>query len=157
MRKSSGRKFLAALDTVRAMQGESAKAQAYCGGHTLGTVYGARKFNRLHPAHVSQPVVEQVEKADGGKSAHHLLIPEFIDGVAKVMAHGAGTYGPRNWEKGTSWSRYFSAAMRHLWAWWGGEANDQKSGLPHLHHAACCVMFLATYDDRQVGNDDRKS
>ena len=155
MRKSSGRKFLAALDTVRTMQGESAKAQAYCGGHTLGTVYEARKFNRRHPAHVSQPVVEQVEKADVGKPAYDLIAAEMLDSMAKVMAHGAAKYGARNWEHGTKWSRYFSAAMRHLWAWWGGERLDPSSGLPHLSHAACCIMFLIAYEERGVGEDDR--
>jgi len=63
--------------------------------------------------------------------------------------------GERNWERGMGWGRVFGAAMRHLWAWWAGEDKDPETGLSHLAHALCCVMFLATYERRGVGHDDR--
>lgn len=43
--------------------------------------------------------------------------------------------------------RYYDAAIRHLTAWWDGERNDPESNLPHLAHAACCIIFLLWLDD----------
>ena len=96
-----------------------------------------------------------VEKHDSEKLPYELIAPEFLDAVAAVLKFGAIKYEPRGWEKGTAWGRYFGAAMRHLWAWWRGEQFDEESGLSHLAHAACCVMFLVTYEARKVGEDDR--
>ena len=52
--------------------------------------------------------------------------------------------------------RVFGALMRHLWAWWAGETKDPETGISHLYHASCCLMFLAAYEARQIGTDDRK-
>ena len=83
-------------------------------------------------------------KKDEDKARFHLIPPESIKGVADVLTFGAKKYGERNWEKGLDSSRIFSAAQRHLWAWWSGEENDHESGLSHLHHAAANVMMLQT-------------
>ena len=64
--------------------------------------------------------------------------------------------GERNWEKGMSWGRVFGAMMRHMWAWWGGQKADDETGYSHLHHAACCLMFLIAYEERKIGTDDRR-
>lgn len=94
-------------------------------------------------------------KDDTGKVRMDLLPPEVLFGISEVLTYGAVKYAPRNWEHGMSWGRVFGAAMRHLWAWWGGQRVDPESGLPHLHHAACCVAFLCAYEARQAGTDDR--
>lgn len=94
-------------------------------------------------------------KDDGGKAPHHLIAPEIQDALAQVLDFGARKYAPRNWEHGMSWSRPFSALMRHMWAWWRGEGKDPETGFSHLHHAACCIMFLVAYEARSVGHDDR--
>jgi hypothetical protein len=94
-------------------------------------------------------------KDDAGKPAHHLIAPEIQDALAQVLEFGARKYEPRNWEKGMAWSRPFAALMRHMWAWWGGERNDAETGMSHLWHAACCLMFLVAYERRQIGQDDR--
>lgn len=94
-------------------------------------------------------------KDDQGKAPYHLLAPEFLEGTAQVLAFGATKYSPRNWENGMDWHRPFSALMRHMWAWWKGEDKDPETGLSHLWHAACCVMFLAAYEQRKIGNDNR--
>ena len=39
------------------------------------------------------------------------------------------------------------ACHRHLQAWWSGERLDKESGLPHLAHAVCCLLFLMWGDD----------
>lgn len=95
-------------------------------------------------------------KMDAGKARIDLVAPEFIQQTADVLAFGAAKYRERNWERGMSWGRCFGALMRHMWAWWAGERNDPESGLPHLAHAACCLMFLVAYEARSVGTDDRK-
>jgi hypothetical protein len=94
-------------------------------------------------------------KDDQGKAAYHLLAPEFLDGTAQVLEFGARKYGARNWEAGMDWSRPFAALMRHMWAWWRGERADPETGMSHLWHAACCLMFLIAYEARQTGKDDR--
>lgn len=94
-------------------------------------------------------------KHDAHKSRYDLIPPDALDAIAQVLTEGAAKYSPRGWEKGTSWGRYFAACMRHLWAWWRGERLDPESALPHLAHAACCIMFLLAYEARGVGEDDR--
>lgn len=102
----------------------------------------------------SAPLMEG-RKDDRGKAPYHLLAPEMLDATARVLSFGADKYAPRNWEKGMDWSRPFSALMRHMWAWWKGEKNDPETGFSHLWHAACCVMFLIAYEEREIGTDDR--
>lgn len=72
------------------------------------------------------------------------LMPWYAAGaVQRVLNYGAKKYAPNNWKTvAESNRRYFSAAIRHLTAWWTGEDNDPESGEPHLAHAACCIMFL---------------
>lgn len=98
---------------------------------------------------------DEGRKDDSAKTPYHLIAPEMLEGVGRVLDFGAKKYSPRNWEKGMHWSRPFSALMRHMWAWWRGEEADPETGMSHLWHAGCCLMFLMAYEDRQVGKDDR--
>lgn len=75
--------------------------------------------------------------------------------VASVLTYGATKYEPHNWLKGTNWSRFYSAALRHDTAWQSGARTDNETGLSHLAHAACNRMFLLTYQLRNIGVDDR--
>jgi len=95
------------------------------------------------------------QKHDVGKPRLDLLSPDALTGVAAVLAFGAAKYGDRNWETGLSWGRVFAAALRHLWAWWAGHEFDTESGLPHIDHAACNLMFLQHMAKRDIGHDDR--
>jgi hypothetical protein len=94
-------------------------------------------------------------KHDGGKLPWHLLPGDAVEDILAVLQFGATKYGERNWERGMAWHRLFSAAMRHMWAWWRGDDRDLETGLPHLAHAACCIMFLMAYAKRRRGEDDR--
>lgn len=106
-------------------------------------------------------------KDDGGKVRLELLPPELLYATATILTFGANKYADRNWELGMSWSRVFGALMRHLWAWWGGKGpttksflfgeTDEETGHSHLWHAACCIAFLITYEERNVGEDDRQN
>lgn len=94
-------------------------------------------------------------KDDTTKLPYHLLAPEFLEEVSRVLEFGANKYSARNWEKGMAWHRPFAALMRHMWTWWRGESLDAETGYSHLAHAACCIMFLLAYEKRKVGEDDR--
>jgi hypothetical protein len=96
-------------------------------------------------------------KDDDGKLPWHLLPFDALEEVAKVLRFGAKKYAPRNWEKGMAWHRLARGALGHVISWFGGQDNDEESGLSHLAHAACCVLFLLAYTLRKVGTDDRPS
>jgi hypothetical protein len=98
---------------------------------------------------------DDFQKHDTGKRRYDLLPYDALDSVIAVLEHGASKYGAGNWEKGPAWSRYWCAAMRHLTAYWRGEDLDPESGLPHLSHSVCCVLFLLSYQIRGTGDDDR--
>jgi len=91
-------------------------------------------------------------KDDGGKPRYDLIPPGALADVARVLAHGAAKYGDANWRRveGAK-GRYYAAAMRHLEAWREGPRSghstlDADSGLPHLAHALCCILFLSELD-----------
>tara|TARA_B110000495_G_C22794178_1_gene464095 strand:- start:277 stop:600 length:324 start_codon:yes stop_codon:yes gene_type:complete len=94
-------------------------------------------------------------KFDQDKLPYELLAPELLEATATILKFGANKYEARNWEKGMKWSRPFGALMRHMWAWWRKEDKDTETGMSHLWHAACCIMFLIAYEERQIGKDDR--
>lgn len=94
-------------------------------------------------------------KDDSGKNRVDLLPVDALEEVSKVLTFGARKYADRNWEKGMAWSRVYGACIRHLWAFWRGEETDPESGLSHLAHAMCCVMFLLSYRLRSTPGDDR--
>lgn len=94
-------------------------------------------------------------KDDAGKTRMELLPPELLEGVARVLTFGAAKYADRNWEKGIAWSRVYGALLRHMNAWWGGEAVDRETGMSHLWHAGCCLSFLMAFEQRGIGPDDR--
>lgn len=86
-------------------------------------------------------------KDDDGKNRWDLLPWRGLEQVALVLTFGAKKYAPDNWRKVAGWRwRYFRAAVGHLAAWVTGEKNDPESKLPHLAHAACCVLFLLELD-----------
>ena len=94
-------------------------------------------------------------KFDDGKLPFHLLSTEAMNQTAAVLAFGAEKYAEHNWRKGFVWSRPLSAAMRHITAFNAGEDKDPESGLSHLAHAACCIMFLLEFEKTHKELDDR--
>lgn len=86
-------------------------------------------------------------KQDSDKHRWSLLPPYPIAQVIKVLEFGAVKYKVDNWmHVGDARRRYYDATMRHLEAWWTGEKYDTESGLHHLAHAACCLLFLIWFD-----------
>lgn len=100
--------------------------------------------------------MRQTIKHDGGKAPLHFLPRLPLEETARVLEFGARKYAKDNWRKGTDWSRFISAAMRHLLAYAEGEDLDPETGLSHMGHLICCAMFLEEYRQTKTGNDDRK-
>jgi len=81
-------------------------------------------------------------KYDGEKPKMHLLPPKATLEVAKVLTFGANKYDEENWRKlDNLQSRYTSGALRHIFAHIDSETLDPESGLSHLAHAICCLLF----------------
>lgn len=88
-------------------------------------------------------------KFDKGKPRYDLLLPEFEEECAKVLALGAEKYGDNNWqkaEKDEALARYYAALRRHIGAFRRGERLDPETGLHHLAHAFCNLQFLYYFD-----------
>jgi len=95
-------------------------------------------------------------KVDQEKLRWDLIPWEQLEDVAWVFDIGCRSREPNDWQKGMSWSRYFSATMRHLMAyWWKGENLDPDTGKSHLAHAIASLLILMWYDDNAVGVDNR--
>lgn len=92
---------------------------------------------------------------DTGKPRLDLISSVAINGTATILAFGACKYAANNWRKGMDWSRCIASMLRHTFAFMGGEDLDPESGLPHIDHIACNVMFLQEYYRTHKHLDDR--
>lgn len=89
-------------------------------------------------------------KYDKEKSRWDLLPWKQLSDVVDILTFGAKKYSDDNWKNiNNHKQRYFSAAMRHLTAWFCGEKNDSESGKSHLAHVICCLLFLMWFDDNE--------
>ena len=94
-------------------------------------------------------------KFDKDKCRLDLLPFEVIWDVGKVLTFGAKKYYDNNWKKGISWMRVLGASLRHIFSFIGGEDKDKETGLSHLSHAICCLMFVAWYESNRQEFDNR--
>jgi len=97
----------------------------------------------------------QGRKDDQAKPRMDLVSSHALLGLGAVLHYGAEKYDAHNWRGGMEWSRLTGAAMRHLLAFQGGEDIDPESGLPHIDHALCCLMFLSEFQKTGCGTDNR--
>ena len=92
-------------------------------------------------------------KFDAGKVDYTLVPWDGLEEVVKVLEFGARKYARDNWkhvEGGEQ--RYQAAALRHLIAYSQGEKVDPETGLSHLAHAGCCLLFLLSLEKRNGPN-----
>lgn len=94
-------------------------------------------------------------KHDSDKPRMSLLDRHALEEIARVMGFGAKKYAAHNWRKGLEMSRLLDAALRHINAYNDGEDKDPESGLSHLAHAGCCVMFALRMEKDRPDLDDR--
>ena len=85
-------------------------------------------------------------KHDKGKLQWHLFPFDAAGEIVKILMYGAKKYEKHNWMKIKDTTRYFDAAIRHLQAHNGGEAKDPESGMSHLAHAGCNILFLIWFE-----------
>jgi hypothetical protein len=116
-------------------------------------LWDGRRRTLYMPLHEVSPVEpvsceEDGMKVDSEKAMLGLIDPGWMESVAEVMTFGAKKYAPDNWKK-LDKERYLNAAYRHLLAYHKGEINDPESGLPHLSHLSCCIMFLHYFENQQ--------
>jgi len=83
-------------------------------------------------------------KHDAGKLDWTLLPFEALEGAIRVMQSviDSGKYPRDNWktlENGER--RYCGGGLRHRFARLGGEEIDPESGLPHIDHEICNLLF----------------
>ena len=94
-------------------------------------------------------------KYDDNKVPVELLPTQALEEIAKVLDFGRKKYESWNWAKGFKWTRLIGAVIRHLYAYQRGEDKDSESGLSHIAHAGCCILFLLQHDISKLGEDDR--
>lgn len=94
------------------------------------------------------PAPQEANKFDQGKLRYDLVPFDALDVVVGVLNYGAIKYGDRNWEKGMDPDRLIAAALRHISKHQQGEELDPESGLPHIAHAMCSLMFWLAYRER---------
>lgn len=92
--------------------------------------------------HLAPSILDEGRKFDSGKLRWDLLPFDIIEGVVEILTHGAEKYDPNNWQK-VETNRHFAAGMRHISSYKQGDLLDKDSGLPHLYHALCDLMFVA--------------
>lgn len=109
-----------------------------------------------------KPVLKDLDKelVLGAKYDQDKYRPELLSTIAlveisKVLTFGAKKYADHNWRKGISYSRLLGACLRHVFAYLGGESKDPETGLSHLAHASCCLIFILDYELTKPEFDDR--
>lgn len=93
-------------------------------------------------------------KHDDGKPDLSLLSSIALLEIAKVLDHGKRKYSAHNWRGGFKYSRLIAAVLRHILAYNNGEEIDPETGLSHLAHASCGLMFLLEFEKTGAGEND---
>jgi hypothetical protein len=104
---------------------------------------------------MKKATLKRAIKFDAGKPRMSLLSQLWLWGVASVLTFGEHKYAAHNWRLGLKQSKCLDAAMRHITAFMDGEDLDPESGLHHLDHASCCLMFARELHVTHPKLDDR--
>jgi hypothetical protein len=103
-------------------------------------------------------MADQAMKKDAGKDRWDLLPLDCIEGMVKVLTFGANKYADNGWKKlmaddPGAVARVTASLRRHQLAIEKhgltaldlnkkGKIDKDHSGLPHISHVMCNVMFL---------------
>lgn len=103
----------------------------------------AKVFDDVAAKALATPAPEVGRKFDAGKLDYTLVPFEAVDEIVKVLMFGARKYDRDNWRHvDNAMQRYTAAAFRHLTAYNKGEATDPETGISHLAHVGCCILFM---------------
>lgn len=94
-------------------------------------------------------------KFDSEKPRLELFSPVAMEEICKVLTFGAKKYEPYNWAKGIKYTRVLGGVLRHIYAYMRGENLDPETGISHLAHASCGLMFILHYEKFRSEFDDR--
>lgn len=100
-------------------------------------------------------------KFDTNKLDWSLIPLDSLEEILKVLEFGKLKYDSWNWADagGFKYTRVTNAMQRHLYAFLRGEDNDPETGLSHIAHLGCNVLFLLYYlkhEEIYSVNDDRR-
>jgi len=123
--------------------------------HTLTEVMVINKATLAHMEEVVAAAeavggVKRVQFPAGAKRSslglpYHLICPNSLRRLAKILDHGAREYGERNWEKGMPMEDVLNHAIDHILTaieeWNLGPDAWNEAGEDHLGHAFCNLMF----------------
>ena len=93
-----------------------------------------------------------------GKPEWSVLPFDALTEVVRVFEYGASPEKykkPYTYRAGITYSKLFSATVRHLIAWWTGEDKAKDSGCHHPHAIANCLMLLSMLHRKQFDNRDK--
>lgn len=126
----------------------------------IGDTYGkVPPISITLPSNLQDLMKTAAVKKDDGKLDWSLVPFEGLEGMVKVLEFGAQKYSRNNWmtSGGFSYRRVLTACLRHLFAYMRGEDNDPESGLSHISHAQCNLLFLGYYltNKAKFNKDDR--
>lgn len=104
--------------------------------------------------------LKQATKFDANKLDWSLIPLDSVEEILKVLEFGKNKYAAWNWASngGFKYTRVTNAMRRHLYAFLRGEDTDPETGLSHIAHLGCNVLFLLYYlkhTDKFANNDDR--
>lgn len=89
------------------------------------------------------PEFKPGRKDDSGKLRYGLVPVISLKEIVKVLTFGCVKYEENSWQNvPNAVSRYKDALIRHIEAWRDGEDYDPESGIHHLGHAGCNILFL---------------
>lgn len=104
---------------------------------------------------MSEQKVEQGMRYNQDKLQWSLVDFKSFEPMVRVLEFGAKKYAAHNWKKGLKVTQTMESLYRHLFALQSGEDIDPESGLPHIGHIQCNVMFLAHMLLNRPDMDDR--
>ena len=100
------------------------------------------------PLNYKQIVAKEALRFDEGKTNWSLMPFEAVEEINKVLEFGANKYAEWNFanDGGMKHSRVINSCLRHIFAYMRGQDLDPESGLSHLAHAGCNILFLLYYN-----------
>lgn len=115
-----------------------------------GVIYAmifSNAYNNEKEKNTMEEKITNEAKDTKGKTRLELVLPSTIEWLGRIRTYGVQKYkDPDNWKKVPK-DQYVGAAMRHFEKYRKGEYLDDESGMPHLAHAMCNLMFLLDMED----------
>jgi hypothetical protein len=83
-----------------------------------------------------------VRGTDAAGVRFDLITPIGLRRLAETCAEGAAKYGPFNWTRGIPASEMLNHAIRHIYLWLQGDAEED-----HLAHAAWNILGVCHFEE----------